>query len=84
MGGNDAIGILAGILTTCANIPQVIKTYRTRSGEDLSLRMLLTLAAGLAIWVWYGFLQDDLPLTLTNSVAFVLVCILIFFKRRFG
>ena len=83
MGWNEAVGLLAGILTTCANIPQVIKTYRMRSGEDLSMRMLLILAAGLAAWVWYGFLRDDLPLILTNSVAFLLVSILVFLKRRF-
>ena len=34
------VGFLAGTLTTAANLPQVWKTYRDRSGEGLSFRML--------------------------------------------
>jgi uncharacterized protein with PQ loop repeat len=35
------VGFLAGLLTTAANVPQVWKTYRSRSAEGLSFRMLV-------------------------------------------
>ena len=41
------IGFVAGLATTAANLPQVWKTYRSKSGEGLSFRMLLTLAFGI-------------------------------------
>src|SRR5580704_1246869 len=37
------VGFPAGLLTTAANIPEVSKTYRSRSGEGLSFRMLVIL-----------------------------------------
>src|SRR3954468_24916872 len=72
MQGTELIGLCAGLLTTAANVPQVLKTWRERSADGLSRRMLLTLSAGLAVWVWYGFLQQDLPITVTNLFALLL------------
>lgn len=83
MDGPDFIGLLAAILTTSANVPQVIKTYRTRSGEGLSARMLLTLASGLALWLTYGVLRKDLSLILANAAALGLTLTLLWLKRRY-
>ena len=47
----SVIGFLAGALTTAANLPQVWKTYRDKSAEGLSFRMLLILSLGLALWM---------------------------------
>jgi uncharacterized protein with PQ loop repeat len=46
----DLLGYCAGFFTTIANLPQVITTYRRRSGEFLSFRMLASLGTGLALW----------------------------------
>jgi hypothetical protein len=43
----SAIGFIAGMLTTAGNVPQVLKSYRTRSAEGLFFKMLVTLALGL-------------------------------------
>lgn len=37
----DIVGALAGTLTTIAFLPQVIKIWRSRSTEDISLFMFL-------------------------------------------
>jgi MtN3 and saliva related transmembrane protein len=37
-----------------ANVPQVKKTWQTRRADDLSLKMLLLLMTGVALWVVYG------------------------------
>jgi MtN3 and saliva related transmembrane protein len=84
MQGTQLVGLCAGLLTTAANVPQVLKTWRERSGDGLSRRMLLTLSAGLAVWVWYGFLQHDLPIIVTNLLALLLSTTLLILKRRFG
>lgn len=49
-----ALGLLAAVLTTAANIPQVIKCWRTREADDISLAMIVTLGSGLALWTVYG------------------------------
>ena len=37
MDGIEFIGFVAGLLTTFAYLPQVMKTWRTRSADDFSL-----------------------------------------------
>jgi MtN3 and saliva related transmembrane protein len=77
------VGFLAGFATTAANLPQVWKTYRNRSGEGLSFRMLLTLAVGVALWIIYGILSKSLPLIVTNAVVLLLILSLLGMKLKF-
>jgi MtN3 and saliva related transmembrane protein len=79
----SVVGFLAGTLTTAANLPQVWKTYRDKSAEGLSFRMLLILFLGLTLWMVYGFLTDSLPLILTNGIGTVLILSLIVMKWKF-
>jgi len=83
MDGPDFIGLLAAVLTTSANVPQVVKTYRTRSGKGLSARMLLTLASGLALWLTYGVLRKDFSLIIANAAGLGLTLTLLWLKRRY-
>lgn len=67
------LGLLAGALTTLAFLPQVIKTWQTKSGEDLSLGTFGTLAVGVTLWLAYGLILGDVPIIAANSVTLVLV-----------
>lgn len=80
----QGIGLLAGALTTIAFLPQVVKTWRTRSTRDISLGMFLVLTTGVALWLLYGLLLGDLPLVAANSVTFLLAAIILYFKLRHG
>lgn len=77
------VGFTAGFMTTAANLPQVWKTYRSKSGEGLSFRMLISLAVGVALWAVYGILKKLLPLVLTNAAGLVLISSLIGMKLKF-
>ena len=77
------VGFIAGFVTTAANLPQVWKTYRKKSGEGLSFRMLLTLAIGLGLWIVYGIMSKSLPLVVTNVIVFLLILLLIGMKLKF-
>jgi MtN3 and saliva related transmembrane protein len=68
----NVLGIIAGILTSAAMIPQLIKVLKEKNAEDISWVMLLVLISGLSLWVWYGFLQDELPIILSNSFSVLL------------
>lgn len=79
-----SIGLSAAVLTTVANIPQVIKAWRTRETDDLSLVTIFTLATGLALWVVYGVLQTDAVLVGANAVALAVTLTLAGLKIRHG
>lgn len=78
------IGFAAGVLTTGAFLPQVIKPWRTRSTKDLSLPMWTALFIGIVLWVIYGIMTDDLPLIVANSVTLSLATIVLVLKIRHG
>lgn len=82
----NILGIVAGFLTSIAMIPQLIKVIKEKNVEDLSWVMILVLICGLSLWVWYGFIQDELPIILSNAVAVLVnltlfICYLLFRKK---
>ena len=79
----DGIGLIAGLLTTTAFIPQVWKIYRTKSGKDISARMISLFTAGLVLWLIYGILLRSLPLILSNVLTLVLSLAIIALKIRY-
>lgn len=78
-----AIGLLAGALTTIAFLPQVLKTWKTKSTKDISLGMFLTLCTGVFLWIIYGFLQQDLPVVIANVATLSLASIILWFKIKY-
>lgn len=80
MNSIDAIGFIAGMLTTVSFLPQVVKTWKTRSARDISIWMFLLLAVGIALWIIYGVLTEALPVILANSATLVLIFIIVALK----
>src|SRR5215471_13104518 len=78
------VGFAAGTLCTLAYLPQALHSFRTKSVRDISLAMLVSLNAGLLLWVAYGFLIHSLPIILPNAVTFFLAFPLLVMKLRFG
>ena len=78
------LGLLAGILTTISVLPQVIKSWKTKKTNDLSLSMYLILTTGVTLWIIYGLITKDLPVLLANSATLILLLFVIFLKRRYG
>lgn len=78
----DVVGYLAAALTTLAFVPQVVKTWRTRSARDLSAVTLTTFAVGVFLWLVYGIALQAPPVIAANAATFVLASILIALKVR--
>jgi MtN3 and saliva related transmembrane protein len=79
----DLIGSLAGLLTTAAFVPQVIKTWRSKSAEDLSLATLVTFTTGVVLWLMYGISLRSMPMIVANTVTFALNVLLLAMKWRY-
>jgi len=77
------LGLAAGSLTTAAFVPQVIKTWKSRSAKDLSLGMFSLFSLGVTLWLVYGFAVNDIPVIAANTITLMLAFTLLFFKLRF-
>ena len=84
MNSIELVGYAAAVCTTVSHIPQVMRVWRTRSTEDISLRMFMILAVGLALWTAFGFLTGAMPIILANAVSFLFASTIVVFKLRYG
>jgi len=79
----EILGLVAAILTTAAFLPQVYKTWKTKSAESLSMSMLLIFESGVLCWLVYGYLIGSLPVILANFVTAISGFLLLYFKFRY-
>ncbi len=77
------LGLIAGAYTTIAFLPQVIKTWKSRSAKDLSLSMFTIFSLGVALWLVYGFLVQDIPVIAANMITLMLASTLLVFKLKY-
>ena len=79
----DILGLVAAILTTISFLPQVYKTWQTKSTEGLSLTMYLVLFIGIICWLIYGIHLNSLPIMIANIVTGILSLFLIIMKIKY-
>jgi MtN3 and saliva related transmembrane protein len=77
------IGFSAAACTTLAFLPQVIKSLRLKETRDLSLPMCILMTTGIALWLAYGILTQDLPITIANIISVVLMTTLLVLKIKY-
>jgi MtN3 and saliva related transmembrane protein len=65
----SVLGIVATILSTVSLMPQVIRTWRTRSTDDISAAWLLVALVAMAVWIAYGSLIDAPAVILVNVLS---------------
>lgn len=84
MGFTEILGYSAGAVTTLTFLPQVIKTWKEKSAEDVSLWMFIIAATNEVMWIGYGVLRDDWVIILTNAIVLVMSLTMISLKLRFN
>ena len=67
----DFFGFLAALLTTIAFLPQLYKTWKTKSADDVSLTMLIVFIIGLFCWIFYGLKINSIPIVVANIITFI-------------
>jgi len=78
------LGLTAGTLTTLSFLPQVIKTWKTRSTKDISTGMFIMFCTGIMLWALYGFAISSMPIIITNIITFFLALVILLLKIRHG
>ena len=66
-----ALGMLGTALSTFSLLPQVVKTWRTRSAADLSAAWLVVALISMLVWLSYGYLLQAPAIVWANALTFV-------------
>ena len=80
---NDVFGFIAALLTTIAFFPQLLRTYKTKSAEDVSIVMLLMFIVGLLFWIIYAVKVSSLPVLIANIVTLILNTSILILKLNY-
>ncbi len=76
----EILGYLGGGLVTISLLPQVIKSFKTKSTSDISIVYTLVLISGLALWVLYAALNTITPLLIAASIELAITISLFILK----
>jgi MtN3 and saliva related transmembrane protein len=77
------LGLVAASLTTFSFLPQMIKTWQTKSAKDVSFVMLISFNIGIFLWLIYGLYLSALPIILANGVTLVFNLIILWLKIKY-
>lgn len=77
------IGYIAGLMTTLSFIPQLYKTWQSKSAHDISYGMYALFSGGLILWSAYGFIKHAIPIVIANSITLLLALTILILKYRY-
>jgi MtN3 and saliva related transmembrane protein len=83
MSAIEILGYTAGTISSLTFLPQVIKTWRSKSASDISLLMFLFATTSVIAWLIYGILIRNGSIIYTNATILVLSSVMLYFKLRF-
>lgn len=76
----DTLGYIATFLTTVSFLPQAVLTIRTRKTDEISFWMYLLFSLGVACWLGYGVILDNIAIVVANAITLVLATSILVIK----
>ena len=84
MSSSEYLGLAAGLLTTFALVPQIMRVYKLKSAREISLLYNTSMMLGIILWLVYGIVLDLISLIIWNSIGIVLNGWLLLAKFKYG
>ena len=82
----EILGIIAGICTTSAFVPQVYTLWSMRPmpAVSISLPMYIFFTIGVMLWAIYGIKVKSFSIIVVNSITSVLAFTILVYKCIYG
>lgn len=78
------IGYFGSAVSIITLMPQVVKTWKTKSVGDISFAMLIIQAIQVVAWLLYGALLQNIPLVIVNLVMLTNTILLVVMKIKYA
>ncbi len=76
-------GLIGGTIGICSQIPQLVKSWKTKRTRDISTTTYLLLVANNSLWFLHGAFNHDMVLAITNAIAVLFPIGVLIAKYRF-
>jgi MtN3 and saliva related transmembrane protein len=77
------IGYSALACSFLYRIPQIIKIYRSKKGEDISAGMIHVQNASYVLYIVYGYIITDLIYIISSITSIAQNLVILYFKYKF-
>lgn len=84
MQASDVLGYVAATLTTISFVPQAWRTFRTKDVRGISLKMYTLFTLGVAVWLAYGIVLDEVPMMVANTATLLLAIPVLVMRVRYA
>jgi len=78
------VGTAAALCSMTSFVPQILKIWRERDAESVSLRMYAVTVTGFSLWIAYGVMIGSWPVIGSNVVCLILSGAILALKWRFS
>lgn len=84
----ESIANVVSIIGTCcglfSRVPQVYKTYKTKSAKDLSSQTMMINITANSCFLFYTIVHEQYPIMFNCLSVITLESSLVYMKRKFG
>jgi MtN3 and saliva related transmembrane protein len=79
----DIIGYIGATCLTITLLPQLYKTYKEKSANDISYGFIALNLLTCILFLIYGILLKEIPIILANVILLIQNIILLFLKKNY-
>jgi MtN3 and saliva related transmembrane protein len=80
----EILGLVAGMFVALGYVPQIVRVWRLRSAQEISLSFNLLSLVGSILWLAYGLFLGLMSLIVWNGANTVLLILLLTMKLKYG
>jgi MtN3 and saliva related transmembrane protein len=80
----EIVGVIAGVCSITSLVPQIIKSWKTKSTKDISLAWTFINASGQALWTVYGIFIHSPSLIATSIITTITSLSVLLLKVKNG
>ena len=80
----EMIGLVAGMFVALGLVPQIVRVWRLKSAQEISLPFNLLSLIGTMLWLVYGLFLGLMSVIVWNSANCALLILLLTMKLKYG
>ena len=80
----EILGLVAGTLSCITFVPQIFKTWQSKSVKDISVMSFTIVVVSTIIWLAYGIIKNLPSVILTNVIVCMSAIIMLVLKWRYS
>ena len=77
----DIVGYIGGFFLIITLLPQLVKTYKTKSVEDISPFFVILALITSVFYLVYGIILQTTPMIVANIILLIQNLLLLYFKK---